>query len=367
MAALTASGAFAKEVARTRRVNVESAFLCGLLHGIGKPVVLRTAATVAREQQIKAATPMFHIVIGGYHSRVGCLIAEKWSLPKQVVEAIQYYGDYDHATSNPQECMLTCVADRLATHILAPEAMPEEQLRDHPVFAELNLYPNDIDQLVAGKDKVLAHGERHELMSAPTAFDIIVIRAGPAGQKAAIQGATAGKRVALIERERGIGGNCVYRGTIPSKTLRESALQLDRLKSAGAAFDFSLKPDIQIATLLSRLEDVISAHDTFMSRQLRRNGISLLHGRAGFLDARTIDMQTVDGGRQSLTADAIILATGSRPRNPENIPVDHEHILDSDSLLSMIYLPRSLPIIGGGVIGCEYASFFLRCWGRRSP
>lgn len=195
-------------------------------------------------------------------------------------------------------------------------------------------------------------------MSTSTAFDIIVIGAGPAGQKAAIQGAKAGKRVALIERERGIGGSCVYRGTIPSKTLRESALQLDRLKSAGAAFDFSLKPDIQIATLLSRLEDVISAHDTFMSRQLRRNGISLLHGRAGFLDARTIDMQTVDGGRQSLTADAIILATGSRPRNPENIPVDHEHILDSDSLLSMIYLPRSLTIIGGGVIGCEYASIF---------
>jgi NAD(P) transhydrogenase len=195
-------------------------------------------------------------------------------------------------------------------------------------------------------------------MSTSTAFDIIVIGAGPAGQKAAIQGAKAGKRVALIERERGIGGSCVYRGTIPSKTLRESALQLDRLKSAGAAFDFSLKPDIQIATLLSRLEDVISAHDSFMSRQLRRNGISLLHGRAGFLDARTIDMQTVDGGRQSLSADAIILATGSRPRNPENIPVDHEHILDSDSLLSMIYLPRSLTIIGGGVIGCEYASIF---------
>lgn len=195
-------------------------------------------------------------------------------------------------------------------------------------------------------------------MSAPTAFDIIVIGAGPAGQKAAIQGAKAGKHVALIERERGIGGSCVYRGTIPSKTLRESALQLDRLKSAGAVFEFSLKPDIQIATLLGRLEAVVSAHDIFMSRQLRRNGISLLHGRAGFLDARTIEMLTVDGGRQILTADAIILATGSRPRNPEDTPVDHEHILDSDSLLSMIYLPRSLTIIGGGVIGCEYASIF---------
>ena len=195
-------------------------------------------------------------------------------------------------------------------------------------------------------------------MSTPTVFDIIVIGAGPAGQKAAIQGTKAGKRVALIERERGIGGSCVYRGTIPSKTLRETALQLDRLKCAGEAVEFNLRPDTQLATLLSRLETVVKAHDTFMSQQLRRNGIFLFHGRARFLSSTVIEMQTVDGGVQQFTAATIVLATGSRPRSPENIPVDHEHILDSDSLLSMIYLPRSLTIIGGGVIGCEYASIF---------
>ena len=151
-----ASGAFAKEVARTRRVNVESAYLCGLLHGIGKPVVLRAATTLARDQNVTFDKPALQILIDGYHSRVGGFIAEKWNLPKQVGEAIQYYGDYDHATSFRQECMLTCVADRLASHLLTPEDMPEDTLRDHPVFAELNLYPNDIDQLVAGKDKVLA-------------------------------------------------------------------------------------------------------------------------------------------------------------------------------------------------------------------
>ncbi len=188
--------------------------------------------------------------------------------------------------------------------------------------------------------------------------DILVIGAGPAGQKAAVQGAKAGKRVALIERERGIGGSCVYRGTIPSKTLRESALHFDRLQRAGAAFDFSLKPDTQIATLLSRLEDVVNTHDRFMSKQLQRNGISLFHGRARFLNDRVIEMQTVDGARQELSAATIVLATGSRPRNPPEMPVDHENVLDSDSLLSMIYLPRSLTILGGGVIGCEYASIF---------
>jgi len=195
-------------------------------------------------------------------------------------------------------------------------------------------------------------------MSTPVAFDIIVIGAGPAGQKAAVQGAKAGKRVALIERERGIGGSCVYRGTIPSKTLRESALHLDQLKRAGEALQFTLKPDTQIATLLSRLENVVQAHDSFMSQQLRRNGISLLHGRARFLNEHIIEMQTVDGARQHFTADTIVIATGSRPRTPKEIPIDHEHILDSDSLLSMMYLPQSLAVVGGGVIACEYASIF---------
>ena len=195
-------------------------------------------------------------------------------------------------------------------------------------------------------------------MSIPSTYDIIVIGAGPAGQKAAVQGAKAGKRVALIERERGIGGSCVYRGTIPSKTLRESALHLDRLKRAGEALQFNLKPDTQIATLLSRLEQVVQAHDSFMSKQLRRNGIALLHGQARFVNEHSIEMQTVDGASQSIKAEIIVVATGSRPRNPQEIPVDHEHILDSDSLLSMIYLPESLTVIGGGVIGCEYASIF---------
>ena len=151
-----ASGAFGKEVARMRRVNVETAYLCGLLHGIGKPVVLRTAATLAKEHKVPADKTVLQQLIDGYHTRVGVLIADKWGLPKQVGEAIACYQEYDHATSFRQECLLTCVADRLATHLLTPEEMPEEMLRDHPVFADLNLYPTDIDQLLANKEKALA-------------------------------------------------------------------------------------------------------------------------------------------------------------------------------------------------------------------
>jgi HD-like signal output (HDOD) protein len=151
-----ASGAFGKEVARMRRVNVESAYLCGLLHEIGKPVVLQTATALAQAQRLTLEKAILYGWIDGYHSRVGTLIAEKWGLPKQVATAIQYYDDYDHADSFRQECLLTCASDRLASHVLAPEDLPEESLRTQPAFAELNLYPNDIDQLLTTKNQVLA-------------------------------------------------------------------------------------------------------------------------------------------------------------------------------------------------------------------
>ena len=150
-----ASGAFAKEVARMRRVNVESAYLCGLLHAIGKPVVLRTATTLASQQRIALERPVLSAWMAGYHTEVGAMIADKWGLPKQIAVAIQYCGDYDHATEFRQECLLTCVANRLASHLLTPDEMPEDTLRDHSVFAELNLYPQDIDKLLLTKDQVL--------------------------------------------------------------------------------------------------------------------------------------------------------------------------------------------------------------------
>ncbi len=195
-------------------------------------------------------------------------------------------------------------------------------------------------------------------MSPVSRYDIVVVGSGPAGQKAAIQGAKAGKRVALIEREQGIGGNCVYRGTIPSKTLRESALHHARLKRVGEAFEGRLRSDVPVASLMNRLEEVVKAHETYMTNQLTRNGVLYLHGRASFNSEHEVELLSVDGARQILRADIIVLATGTRPRLTPDIPIDHEHILDSDSLLSMIYLPRSLTVVGGGVIACEYASIF---------
>jgi NAD(P) transhydrogenase len=113
-----------------------------------------------------------------------------------------------------------------------------------------------------------------------------------------------------------------------------------------------------MSVLLHRLDEVVKAHECYMADQLTRNSVTYRHGRARFLSPHEVELETIDGACQALRADTIVLATGSRPRSIPEIPVDHEHVLDSDSILSMIYLPRSLTVLGGGVIACEYASTF---------
>lgn len=195
-------------------------------------------------------------------------------------------------------------------------------------------------------------------MSSTNHFDILVIGSGPAGQKAAIQGAKAGKRVALVERSQQVGGACVQHGTIPSKTLRESALNMVRFRRTSNVFDFRLRDDLTVPALIQRLEEVVQAHSVYMAAQLDRNQVTRIHARAKFISEHDIECTTPKRTTERYSADVIVIATGSRPRRPDNVPVDHEHILDSDSILSMTYLPKTLMVLGGGVIASEYASFF---------
>jgi HD-like signal output (HDOD) protein len=150
-----ASGAYAKEIARLRRYNVESAYLCGLLHAVGKPVVLKTVTTIAAELHAPLEPSTLLSFLDGYHSRVGILIAGEWALPPQVADAIAYYWAYEQAPAHRQEAMMTCLADRLATYLLVPDSFEDSTFREHGVFADLNLYPNDIDTLLSLKEKVL--------------------------------------------------------------------------------------------------------------------------------------------------------------------------------------------------------------------
>ena len=191
-------------------------------------------------------------------------------------------------------------------------------------------------------------------------YDVVIIGSGPAGQKAAIQASKGGCSVAIIERERQIGGACVYTGTIPSKTLRENAIQLSRIKTHMDTIDAALHENVQISTLMGNLEQVLNAHDQYIDQQISRNNIDRIHGKAKFLDNKTLEITHLKARKSIVNADFIVIATGSRPRNPSDIDVDHEHILDSDSILSMIYLPESLVVLGAGVIAAEYASTFTQ-------
>ena len=191
-----------------------------------------------------------------------------------------------------------------------------------------------------------------------TDFDLVCIGSGPAGQKAAIQAAKAGFRACIVEREPLVGGSCLLSGTIPSKALREQALRYRRMQGSASSLAVELRGDAPLSALLHGVDVVIEAQDRFLHAQLERNGVELIRGKGVFLEAHRIEIQHLDGSRQLLTAPKVVLATGSRPRHVAAIEVDHEHIVDSDSILSLPYIPRSMLVLGSGVIACEYASIF---------
>ena len=196
-------------------------------------------------------------------------------------------------------------------------------------------------------------------------FDVVVIGSGPAGQSAALEAARLGARVLVVEREAEFGGACVQYGTIPSKTLRETAFTLTAFnRRSGGVYNISKNQDLQLNSLMTRLHQVVDSHHRTSDRYLEVAGIEKAHGQAMFLSDRKLRIQDNHGGYKDVSSRKIIIATGSRPRSPAHLNVDHENILDSDSILSMSYLPKSLAIYGGGVIACEYAATFA-CLGVR--
>jgi NAD(P) transhydrogenase len=190
-------------------------------------------------------------------------------------------------------------------------------------------------------------------------FDLICLGSGPAGQKAAVQASKAGFRAAVVEREPQVGGSCLLSGTIPSKALREQALRYRRMRGSATSLAVELSGDAPLSALLQGVDAVIAAQDRYLQAQLARNRVQLIRGRGVLLDhPGRVEVQCLDGRRSVLEAPRILIATGSRPRHVASIEVDHEHILDSDSILSLPYIPRSLIVLGSGVIACEYASIF---------
>ena len=187
-------------------------------------------------------------------------------------------------------------------------------------------------------------------------YDMLVIGSGPAGQKAAIQAAKIGKKVGIIERKRVAGGICINTGTIPSKSLREAVLFLSGFRQRNLyGASYRVKKDITFEDLAQRCDHVIKAEQEVIQNQLLRNSVDFIIGTASFLDAHRLAIKQ-ESETNEHTADYIVIAVGTEPARPPEIPFDDESIIDSDALLSLKQLPKSLTIVGGGVIGCEYAS-----------
>jgi NAD(P) transhydrogenase len=197
--------------------------------------------------------------------------------------------------------------------------------------------------------------------TATAELDLLVVGSGPAGQKAAIQAAKLGKRVAVVERPGRVGGNSIHTGTIPSKTLREAVL--DHLAQGPLDLDPLQHEAAQRGTLdflMDRAARVTSVESTVVREQFRRNGVGVLFGEAAFTDPHTLAVSGTDNTRE-LSADHIILATGAQPARPADVEFDDRHVIDSDGLLGLQErVPRTMTVVGAGVTGVEYASMFGR-------
>jgi NAD(P) transhydrogenase len=196
-------------------------------------------------------------------------------------------------------------------------------------------------------------------VSLPDHFDLIVIGSGPAGEKGAAQAAYFGKRVCLIERAPKPGGAAVNTGTIPSKTLRETALYFSGLRQRGLyGVDLTVKQNITIGDFMHRERAVIETAWALIAENIEKHRITTLQGAARFIDERTIEVTRYGLEPRVVTAGVILVATGSTPLAPVGYAVDGEVIHDSDSLLTLQRIPPSMVVVGGGVIGCEYACIF---------
>jgi NAD(P) transhydrogenase len=189
-------------------------------------------------------------------------------------------------------------------------------------------------------------------------FDLVVIGGGPAGERGAAQAAYFGKRVALVERAPEPGGAAVHTGTLPSKTLREAGLFLSGYRQRDLyGVNVDVDPDMTVARLLGRKEVVEGLETERIHANLARHEIELIRGEGRVTGATTVTVSGPDGERQ-LEAEFILIVTGSSPHRPQGVPYDDEDVHDADGILQIDHLPKTLVVIGGGVIGCEYACMF---------
>ena len=193
----------------------------------------------------------------------------------------------------------------------------------------------------------------------PEHFDLVVIGSGPAGEKGAAQAAYFGKTVCVIERAPKPGGAAVNTGTIPSKTLRETALYFSGLRQRGLyGVEYTVKSDITIQDFMFRERVVVETLWDLIEENFERHQVTRLQGSAHFVDPHTVEVLRFKQEPRRITGSVFLLATGSGPMRPHDVPFDDIIVVDSDTILRLPAIPRTMIVVGGGVIGCEYACIF---------
>ena len=190
-------------------------------------------------------------------------------------------------------------------------------------------------------------------------YDLIVIGSGPSGRRAAIQSAKVGRSVLVVERGRRVGGVSVHTGTIPSKTLRETVLNLSGWRERGFyGRSYRVKQEIEAADLMARMAKTLDHEVEVLEHQFNRNGVKTLRGHARFLDPHRVEVAGDKNDTRVVSAAHVLIACGTRPFRPDHVPFNGTNVLDSDEIVDLTKLPRSLAVVGAGVIGVEYATIF---------
>jgi len=190
-------------------------------------------------------------------------------------------------------------------------------------------------------------------------FDLVVIGSGPAGEKASIEASKLHKTTAIIERNSVQGGVCIHTGTIPSKTLRETVVYISGLRQRSVyGMMGGVKPNLTVRELMYRKGQVIQQELDVIQQNMARYRIEVINGIGSLVDNHTVKVKNNNGEESLLRAGVIVLSTGTRSHHPDNVDFDHHYVYDAESILDLDIIPRTLTIVGGGVIGCEYASIF---------
>ncbi len=235
---------------------------------------------------------------------------------------------------------------KVSSKAMAEKQAPGKQTSDNDVSKQVNA-------------RVSAEPVDAENNAVKYDYDLVVIGSGPAGERAALQAAKLGKRAAIIEKNMVIGGVMVHTGTLPSKTLRETVLYIAGLRQRSIyGLHFEMKSKLTVRELMHRKDHVIQKEMEVIKDQLSRNGVEVITGFGVLTSAHRVIVSNGPVSNRVISAGKIIISVGTRPYHPPEIDIDNKFIYDGESILELDEIPRTMTVVGGGVIGCEYASIF---------